>query len=80
MKGLSGVIRDRRLTSPQIRALLGQPESADGHLRDEIAAIRQHAGELVTWKRLLVFCDALRVEAGDLIARHYAGSAARGLH
>ncbi|GJD74508.1 hypothetical protein MKK50_15720 [Methylobacterium sp. J-043] len=71
MKGLAAVIKDRRLTAPQLRVLLGQLESRDSDLRDELAAIRSHDGDRITWKRLLVFCDAMKVEAGELIASVY---------
>lgn len=56
---------------PQLRVLLGQLESRDSDLRDELAAIRSHDGDRITWKRLLVFCDAMKVEAGELIASVY---------
>jgi len=80
MRGLATVIRDRRLTSPQIRGLLKQAESADGNLRGELAAIRRWDGNAVTWRRLLVFCDALGCDAGEIIAAHYAAQAARKVH
>lgn len=74
MRGLAAVIRDRRLTSPQMRTLLRQPESLDVHLRGELAAIRRWDGEAVSWRRLMVFCDVLSVDAGEIIAAHYAGN------
>ena len=80
MRGLYGIIRDRALTSPKMRVLLNQPESTDGHLRDEMAAIRGQNASEMTYKRLLVFCDALRADAGELIAADYASRSARRAH
>ena len=80
MRGLARIIRDRGITSPQMRGLLRQPETADGHLRDELAAIRSHCASSVTYQRLLVFCDALKADAGELIAADYATRATGRVH
>ncbi|MCJ2023243.1 hypothetical protein [Methylobacterium sp. J-067] len=78
MRGLAAVTRDRRLTSPQMRALLRQPDTADGHLRAELATIRRWDGDAVSWRRLMVFCDDLGCDAGEIIASHYAST--RNVH
>lgn len=65
LRGLAVVIRDRRMTSPKMRALLRQPPSSDGLLRGELAAIKRWDGDVVKWRRLLVLCDALGCDAGD---------------
>lgn len=80
VRGLARHVRERRLTSPQIRVLLNQNEGSDGRLRQEVAAIRGHNADALTQKRLLLFCDAFGLDASELIAADFASRAARRVH
>ncbi|AWV14812.1 hypothetical protein A3862_04260 [Methylobacterium sp. XJLW] len=80
VRGLARHIREQRLTSPKIRVLLGQDESRDGGLRQEVAAIRGHNADAMTQKRMLLFCDAFGLDAAELIAADFASRSARRVH